>query len=116
MLVERAGTLCLSVDERVNWSRPSIAVLFESAAHAWGDALTAVILSGANADGTQGLVAVKAAGGRTLAQHPASAESPAMPRSAIEAGIVDEVLRLEAIAPRLVEIGERKPVDITRRT
>ena len=107
LLVEREGTISLSVSEKVNWSRPSIDVLFESAALVWRDALVAVILSGASADGAQGLNAVKAVGGRTIAQDPASAEIPLMPRAAIEAGAVDEVLQPAQIARRLIELGKR---------
>lgn len=107
MLVERTGTIGLSVDEKVNWSRPSIDVLFESAARVWGPALIAVILSGASVDGATGLCAIKAAGGRTIAQDPASAQSPLMPRAAIDAGAVDEVLTPECIAERLLEWSMR---------
>jgi len=105
MAVEREGTIALSVDERLNWSRPSIDVLFESAARAWADAVVAVILSGANADGREGMRAVRAAGGLTIAQDPADAEWPVMPQAAIDAGAVDEVLRLEEIGKRLIELG-----------
>lgn len=104
MLVERGGTISLSVDDRVNWSRPSIDVLFESAARAWGPALVAVLLSGANTDGSKGLCAVKAEGGRTIAQDPRSAECPYMPQAAINAGAVDEVLSADRIAPRLAAL------------
>lgn len=107
MLVERDGTISLSVDKRVNWSRPSIDVLFESAARAWREAVIAVILSGANADGTEGMRAVKSAGGLTIAQDPAGAGNPVMPRAAIDAGAVAEVLGMEEIGRRLVEIGMR---------
>lgn len=105
MLVEKDGTISLSVDERVNWSRPSIDVLFEAAARAWGENVIAVILSGANADGAEGMRAVKAAGGLTIAQDPASAESPLMPQAAIDAGAADEVLRPEEIGQRLAELA-----------
>lgn len=104
LLVERPGSISLSVDDRVNWSRPSIDVLFESAAHAWGSALVAVTLSGANADGAKGLRAVKVAGGRTIAQEPQDAVSPQMPLAAINTGAVDEVLRADSIAQRLVTL------------
>jgi len=107
MLVERNGTIALSVDERVNWSRPSIDVLFESATHAWGEALVAVILSGANADGAKGMAAVKEAGGLTIVQDPASAQTPIMPQAAIDAGAAEEVLRAEEIGRRLIELGTR---------
>ncbi|MCJ7523640.1 MAG: chemotaxis protein CheB [Candidatus Aminicenantes bacterium] len=108
MLVERDGTIGLSVDARVNYSRPSIDVLFESAALTWGEALVAVILSGTNADGAKGMRAVKAAGGLTIAQDPASAKYPVMPQAAIEAEAVDEVLRAEEIGRLLAELGVRE--------
>jgi len=108
MLVEKDGTISLSVDERVNWSRPSIDVLFESAARAWGQALIAVILSGASDDGAQGMRAIKAAGGLTIAQDPACAQMPLMPQSAIDAGGVDETLGLEEIGKRLIDFGARR--------
>ena len=106
MLVERDGTISLSVDERVNWSRPSIDVLFESAALAWGGAVVAVILSGANSDGTKGMQALREAGGLTIAQDLATAEYPVMPKSAIDAGVVNEVLSPEGIRRRLIGIGK----------
>jgi two-component system, chemotaxis family, protein-glutamate methylesterase/glutaminase len=102
MLVERCGAIALSVDERVNWSRPSIDVLFESAAAAWGSRLIAVILSGASADGARGMLAIKTAGGLTIAQEPAGAEYPVMPLAAIEMGAVDKVLRPAQIGQLLV--------------
>jgi two-component system chemotaxis response regulator CheB len=108
LLVERDGTIALSVDERVNWSRPSIDVLFESAARVWGAAVIAILLSGANTDGVEGMRAVRAAGGLTIAQDPAVAEYPVMPQAAIDAGAVDEVLRLEKIGKRLIELGIRE--------
>lgn len=107
MLLERDGTIGLSVDERVNWSRPSIDVLFESAAVAWGESVVAVILSGANADGAKGICAVKKAGGLTIAQDPASAETPVMLQAAIDTGAVDEVLSTEQIGRLLATLGER---------
>ena len=105
MLVEKDGAIALTVDERVNWSRPSIDVLFESAARVWGKSLIAVILTGANADGAKGMQAVWKAGGHTIAQDPASARIPVMPQAAIDTGAVDEVLRLEEIGPRLADLG-----------
>lgn len=107
MLVEKEGTVALSVDEKVNWSRPSIDVLFESAARVWGHALAAVILSGASADGAKGIRAVKEAGGLTIAQDPASAQAPVMPRAAIESGAVDEVLTPREIGFRIADLGMR---------
>ena len=107
MLMERDGTIGLSIDERVNYSRPSIDVLFESAALACGDAVVAVILSGASADGAKGICAIKKAGGLTIAQDPTSAETPVMPQAAIDTGAVDEVLSTEQIGRLLATLGER---------
>ncbi|MEE8326923.1 MAG: chemotaxis protein CheB [candidate division NC10 bacterium] len=107
MLVEKTGTISLSVEEKVNWSRPSIDVLFESAALAWGESVIAVILSGANADGTRGMQTVMETGGLTIAQDPASAESPVMPQAAIDARAVDEVLWLVEIGQRLIDLATR---------
>lgn len=85
LLVESDFTLSLSSDEPVYFSRPSIDVLFESAADAYGSALRAVVLTGASTDGTAGLRAVHRVGGLTFVQRPDTAEAPLMPRSAQEA-------------------------------
>jgi two-component system, chemotaxis family, protein-glutamate methylesterase/glutaminase len=108
MLVERSGTIALSVEERVNWSRPSIDVLFESAAVTWGAGLVAVILSGASADGAKGMQAVKMAGGLTIAQDPASADHPVMPQAAIDLGAVAEVLPPAYIGQRLARLCSKE--------
>jgi two-component system chemotaxis response regulator CheB len=86
LLVDRDDTVCLSVEAQVHWSRPSIDVLFQSAAAAWGAAVVGVLLTGANPDGAEGLRAMRAAGGVTLVQDPATATSSAMPEAAIAAG------------------------------
>jgi two-component system, chemotaxis family, protein-glutamate methylesterase/glutaminase len=83
LLVERGGTLALSIDEPVNFSRPSIDVLFESAARACGPRALGILLSGASADGAAGLAAMAASGGVTWVQTPASARVPTMPRAAL---------------------------------
>jgi len=85
LLVEPDLTFGFSNDEPVLFSRPSIDVLFEAAADAYGSGLTGVILTGASADGAQGLKAVSNAGGRALVQEPASAESDVMPLAALAA-------------------------------
>lgn len=94
----------LTVDEVVQYSRPSIDVLFESAARAYGPDCVGVLLTGFGHDGTAGLRAIREAGGVTIAEDPESAMRPAMPRSAILAGAAGEVLGLEQIAPRLIEL------------
>ncbi len=103
LIIER-GHLGLSHDDRVQHSRPSIDVLFESAARANGSRVAAVVLTGANADGAEGLQAVKRAGGFTLVQEPGTAESPVMPQAAIASGAADKVLPLSDIAAFLVEL------------
>lgn len=90
--------LALSADELLNYSRPSIDVLFESAADVYGERLLGVILTGANADGAAGLRAVHEAGGVTVVQVPESAYAPAMPAAALRQGVADFVLSLEQIA------------------
>jgi two-component system chemotaxis response regulator CheB len=82
LLVERTRTLALSVDEPINFSRPSIDVLFESAADAYGLHCVGVLLSGANDDGSTGLERIAAAGGRALVQAPVTASQPTMPAAA----------------------------------
>ena len=83
LLVEQNHHLALSVDERVCYCRPSIDVLFESAAEAYRRALVGVVLSGANADGAAGLARVVALGGKAMVQDPATAEFPIMPQEAL---------------------------------
>jgi two-component system, chemotaxis family, protein-glutamate methylesterase/glutaminase len=101
LLIERNKTLSLSVDPKVNYSRPSIDVLFESAAEAYKDKLLALILTGANSDGTMGAVKVINFGGSVIVQDPASAEASAMPLSVIENCKVEAVLQLDEIAEYL---------------
>ena len=103
LLVER-GELSLSVDEAVSYSRPSVDVMFESAADAYGSAVVGVVLTGANADGAKGAARIKKRGGFVIAQDPATAESPAMPQAAIDETSVDRILPLERIGPFLVEL------------
>ena len=98
LLVEEDFSFALSTAERVQYSRPAIDVLFETAADTYRDRLLGVILTGANADGTRGVTAIRANGGIAIAQSPETSESKTMPVSAIEAG-VDKILDLEEIAP-----------------
>lgn len=105
LLVEPDHTLSLSVDEKVNYCRPAIDPLFESAADAFGPALIGVVLTGANKDGAGGLQYVRAKGGRTIVQDPATAQVSFMPRAALDAGPVDDVAPLPRIAALLGAIG-----------
>jgi two-component system chemotaxis response regulator CheB len=97
LLLERNGSLALDAGERDNYVRPSIDALFETAAWAWGSRVIAVLLSGSNNDGADGLRQVHSHGGVTIAQDPATAEAPIMPQSAISLGVVDKVLSPEDI-------------------
>lgn len=98
LLVERKGHLSLSADEPVLFSRPSIDVLFETAADVFGPRLLGVVLSGASADGARGLAAIGRAGGRAAVQAPASAEMGTMPLAALAAWPQAEALPCEDIA------------------
>ena len=96
LLVEK-GSFALSVDERVQYARPSIDVLFESASFAYGPGLVGIILTGANEDGAAGLAAVKERGGVAIVQEPGGAARRTMPDAAIAATVADAVLPLEEI-------------------
>jgi len=98
LLVDNGPRVALSADEPVNFSRPSIDVLFESAADIYGARLIGIILTGASHDGALGLEAVRCAGGVTIVQEPESAQAPTMAESALKRGPVDHVLSLEQIA------------------
>jgi len=112
LLIEDDATCSLSVDPRVNYCCPSIDVLFESAADAFGEALIGVVLTGANSDGSRGLKAIKAHGGLAIVQDPASAESRYMPQAALNATPVDHVVTLAELAPLLVRLsGVRNGVE-----
>lgn len=101
LMVAHDRTLSLSVEEPVNFARPSIDVLFETAAAVYGSHLVGVILTGASADGSRGLKAIKDAGGLTIVQDPRTAEADIMPKSAIQAVEVDAILPLKAIGKML---------------
>jgi two-component system chemotaxis response regulator CheB len=104
MLVEVDRTVALSTDAAVRFSRPSIDVLFESAAAVYGGRLLALLLSGANDDGVQGLRRVRAQGGTAWVQTPDTAISPEMPRAAIERGAADFIYNPETMARRLAAL------------
>jgi two-component system chemotaxis response regulator CheB len=104
LLIECDRTLSLTIDSKVNFSRPSIDVLFESAVDVYGSALIGVLLTGANSDGAQGLRLIKEAGGKTIVQDPATAEVETMPMAAIKLFKVDYILNLELIYTTVNEI------------
>ena len=101
MLVEPDCSISLSVDPPVRFSRPSVDVLFESAALCFADALLGIVLSGANDDGARGLAAIRHAGGRCWVQDPHTAASDAMPLGAIARGGAPDVLTLDTMSARL---------------
>jgi two-component system chemotaxis response regulator CheB len=101
LLVESGRRLSLSNEEPVHFSRPSIDVLFESAADAYGNALLAVLLTGANQDGAQGVRAVCEAGGLALVQTPESSEARVMPEAALAACKQARPMSLDAISDLL---------------
>ena len=105
MLVERNRQIALSTEEPVHFSRPSVDVLFESAADVYGSRLLGVILTGANEDGAAGLHAVHRAGGVTVVQQPDSAKVPLMVVSALQRNPADFVLSLPQIAELLVGLA-----------
>lgn len=104
LLVEMDHTLALSSDEPVLFSRPSIDVLFESAADAYGPALIGIVLTGANQDGARGLRAVAQLGGTALVQDPGGAFASAMPEAAIHLCASAQIMSLDAIAAYLREV------------
>jgi len=105
LLVETEESLALSIDEAVNYSRPSIDVLFESAADTYGPGLVGVVLTGANHDGAAGLKAIVAAGGLAVVEDPAGAYATAMPLAALEACPSAMIMNLDAIASYLSNLG-----------
>ena len=109
MLIETDKTLSLTVDEKVNFARPSVDVLFETAADAYKKELIGIILTGANKDGSMGLKRIKEYEGLCIVQAPETAAAEEMPRSALEATQVDFILPLNSIASFLCKIFGKKP-------
>ena len=101
LLVEPGRQFALSVDPPVWFSRPSIDVMFTSAAEVYGAALAGVVLTGASPDGAHGLANIRRSGGVAIVQEPGEAQAPAMPRAALELAGADHCLPLARIAPLL---------------
>lgn len=99
----------LSVDEPVRFARPSIDVLFESAAESLGSSVIGVVLTGANADGSEGAARIKANGGRIIVQEPATAEAPQMPQAVLAILSPEYILPVDRIGPLLVELTAQSP-------
>ncbi|HEY9403751.1 MAG TPA: chemotaxis protein CheB [Pyrinomonadaceae bacterium] len=108
LLIERDG-FALSTEAPVGYARPSVNVLFESAAEIYQEHVVGVVLTGANTDGARGMAKIKAYGGLCVVEDPAGAESRGMPQAAIAATPVDAVLPLPEIAPYLNQLSQHEP-------
>jgi len=106
LLIEKNRTFSLCVDEPVCYARPSIDVLFETAAQTYMSHLIGIILTGANSDGSEGVRRIKEKGGLTIAQDPETAEAKAMPAAAIATKSIDFVMTLEEIPAFLIILLE----------
>ncbi|WP_426176224.1 chemotaxis protein CheB [Massilia sp. TWR1-2-2] len=106
--IEQDRTFSLSCEAPVHFARPAIDVLLNSAADAYGDSLVAILLTGANHDGADGMAQVHARGGLTVVQDPAEAQVATMPQCAIDLDTPDLVLPLAAIRQLLQLLGEKK--------
>lgn len=98
LLIENDQTFSLDYSEKVNYSRPAIDVTFLSAAEVYREGLVCILLSGSNADGVNGLIAVSEYGGQTVAQDPTTAQVDYMPAQAILKAKIDHVLRPDEMA------------------
>jgi two-component system, chemotaxis family, protein-glutamate methylesterase/glutaminase len=108
LLLDRGPAFALSSDDPVHFSRPSIDVLFESAADIYGERLLGLILTGANQDGAAGLAAIGRAGGRTAVQEPGSAAVAFLPEAALQQGPVDYVLSLAQLQSAFTTWGTKE--------
>ncbi len=98
LLIEKDKTFSLDASEKINFSRPSVDVTFESASQVYGENVVCLLLSGANNDGTKGLKIVERNGGKVIIQNPASAVTPFMPEHALANVAVNEILDPEKMA------------------
>lgn len=110
LMLEMDRTFTLTVEPRVNFARPSIDVLFETAAEAFKEKLIGVILTGANNDGSEGMVKIKEFGGLTIVQDPETAEVDSMPKATLAKIKADHVLPIERIASLLSTFHENNPL------
>lgn len=111
LLIERDRSFSFNADEPVNFSRPSIDMLFETAADAYGHQLIGVILTGANNDGSMGLCKIQSLGGLIIIQDPKTAAIPRMPLSAIEKVNADYICSLPEIGFKLRELTQCETTD-----
>jgi two-component system chemotaxis response regulator CheB len=106
LLIEKDKTFSLTIDERVNFARPSIDVLFESAAEVYREKLIGIILTGSNSDGAKGVKRIKDCGGLVIIQDPETAESSSMPSSALALIQPDYIVALNQISDLLIKITQ----------
>lgn len=106
LMMEKDWTLSLNVEKRVSYARPSIDILFESAADAVKDKVLGIILTGANRDGANGLKTIKELGGYTIVQEPNTAYAREMPEKCIAKALPHEVLTLKEMALRMNELTQ----------
>ncbi|MDF2477058.1 MAG: hypothetical protein K0S24_2541 [Sphingobacterium sp.] len=106
LLIEPDYSFSLDISEPVQYSRPSIDVTFESAAEIYKENCTAILFSGANHDGAQGLLMIKKYGGKTYVQDPLDAEVPIMPQSAIDLNAQDEILSITEIKDYIIQLTQ----------
>lgn len=104
LLIEEDRSLSLSNCEKINYSRPSIDVLFETASWSFGERLIGIVMTGANWDGSAGLKIIKENGGLAICENPLTAAVPRMPESAIDLANPDLVLGLDDIGPYLNDL------------
>lgn len=108
LLAEKDQSFSLTQDQPVNHSRPSIDVFFESMALAYGEKCCGIVLTGANADGANGLKDIKESGGLTIVQNPETAEIPYMPQSALNKVDPDYMGNIAGISDYLNKLNEGK--------
>ncbi|HMN83577.1 MAG TPA: chemotaxis protein CheB [Burkholderiaceae bacterium] len=107
LLIDAGPRIALSFDEPVHFSRPSIDVLFESAADVFRERLAGMLLTGGNEDGAAGLQTIRNMGGRTYVQRPDEAQAWMMPQAALDRGPVDAVLSLDRLAALIGTLAVR---------
>lgn len=108
LLIERAGYFAVNLGPKVNFCRPSVDLLFETAAEAFPERVLGVVLTGANGDGTEGCRHIKKFNGLVVAQNPDEAQINVMPLSVINAGLADYVLSLKEISDMINRLCKKK--------
>ena len=108
LLIEEDFTQSLSTDEKVNFSRPAIDVLFETAAWSLKNNLIGILLTGSNNDGAEGLKTIKNNGGTTIVENPETAFAGTMPETAVKLFKPDYILDLKDITAKIIEVSKNE--------